>query len=454
VLAIEPDSGQSLTYAITGGNTNGVFAINSATGQLTVAKATIDYETLKQYNLMVQVTDNGTPTPQSNSATVTVNIANLNEPPTFLLPTSFTISENRSVGYVVGTVKAVDPEKNAIAYSITGGDPNAQFAINATTGQITVAKATIDYETRRQFVLQVKAQDNGSPANSRTQNVTVNIANINEAPAFLTPTTFSLAELAPNGTVVGTVRTVDPEGNSVSYSLTGGNLSNAFAINAATGQITVNNSAALNASSTPQFLLSIKATDNGSPSNSRTQTITVNLVRVNQPPAFTGTTTFTIPENRANGTTVGTVTAVDPEATAVTYAITAGNTNGAFVINSSTGVITVANRAALDYETTPQFLLTVKATDSGNPPASRTQTITINLTDIRRARVAASSTIPLPLTADNIGPALPMPTHISAAPTLLPFKKTKETPGLYSFLLFERIPELSNREDRSLLERL
>ncbi|MDZ4683669.1 MAG: cadherin repeat domain-containing protein, partial [Planctomycetaceae bacterium] len=221
VVATDPDPGQSLTYAITAGNTGNVFAINANTGQITVASPTLNFEGVNPYNLTVQVTDNGAPT-SSSSATVTVNITNLNEAPTFLAPTTFTISENRPVGQFVGDVNTSDPEGNTVTYSIIGGDPNAQFAINATTGVITVAKATINFETTPQFLLSVKAQDNGSPANSRTQTITVNIANLNEAPAFLTPTTFTISENRPVGQFVGDVNTSDPEGNTVTYSIVGG----------------------------------------------------------------------------------------------------------------------------------------------------------------------------------------------------------------------------------------
>ena len=41
-----------------------------------------------------------------------------------------------------------------------------------------------------------------------------------------------------------------------------------------------------------------------------------------------------------------------------------GNTGGAFAINATDGQITVANKAALDYETTPSFALTVEVEDS------------------------------------------------------------------------------------------
>src|SRR6185503_16072636 len=46
-----------------------------------------------------------------------------------------------------------------------------------------------------------------------------------------------------------------------------------------------------------------------------------------------------------------------------------------------TGAITVANAAMMDFETTPQFKLTVRAADKGSPQASSTAVVTINLFD-------------------------------------------------------------------------
>jgi len=339
VVATDPDPGQSVTYAITAGNTSNAFAINAATGQITVNSVPpINFELNPTFQLTVQVTDTGAPTALSSSATVTVNLLDLNEAPLFLQPTTFTISENRPVGQFVGDVNTSDPEGNTVTYSIVGGDPNAQFAINATTGVITVAKATINFEATPQFLLSVKAQDNGSPANSRTQTITVNIANLNEAPAFLAPTTFTISENRPVGQLVGDVNTSDPEGNTVTYSLVGGNPNAQFAINATTGVITVAK-ATINFEATPQFLLQVKAQDNGSPANSRTQTITVNIANLNEAPTFLAPTTFTIQENRPNGTVVGTVVTTDPEMNTVTYSITAGNTNNGFAINAASGQI-------------------------------------------------------------------------------------------------------------------
>ncbi|MDO7873536.1 Ig-like domain-containing protein [Hymenobacter sp. ASUV-10] len=88
---------------------------------------------------------------------------------------------------------------------------------------------------------------------------------------------------------------------------------------------------------------------------------------------------FSVAENSAAGTAVGTVTATDPEGQPLTYSITAGNTGGTFAIDPSTGAITVANPAALDFETMLSFALTVTASDG---PGSGSATVTVTLTDV------------------------------------------------------------------------
>ena len=69
---------------------------------------------------------------------------------------------------------------------------------------------------------------------------------------------------------------------------------------------------------------------------------------------------FNVDENSAATSSVGTVTATNPDpGETLTYTITAGNMFGAFSINGATGEITVNNAGALDFETTPVFNLTV-----------------------------------------------------------------------------------------------
>jgi hypothetical protein len=89
-------------------------------------------------------------------------------------------------------------------------------------------------------------------------------------------------------------------------------------------------------------------------------------------------------ENSPLATVVGSVSASDPDATDVLgYAITAGNADSKFAIDPLTGEITVAG--ALDFETTPQYVLTVTVTDNGVPALSETATITINVSDVNES---------------------------------------------------------------------
>jgi len=92
---------------------------------------------------------------------------------------------------------------------------------------------------------------------------------------------------------------------------------------------------------------------------------------------------FSVLENSSNGTAVGTVVAFDPDTlTPLTYSITAGNTNSAFAINPATGQITVANAAALNFESQTTFSLTVQVNDSDVLLGSDTATITIQVLNV------------------------------------------------------------------------
>ncbi|MGH3999108.1 MAG: cadherin domain-containing protein, partial [Pseudonocardiaceae bacterium] len=145
--------------------------------------------------------------------------------------------------------------------------------------------------------------------------------------------------------------------------------------------------------------VSWNATDGITPSNTATSTITVSLI--NDPPQPTGGP-FSIAENSANGSPVGTVAANDPDVGQThTFNITGGNAGNAFTIDPGTGAITVNNSAALDFETTPSFGLTVEVTDNDTSPLSSNTTVTINLSDANDPPVVTPATFALPENSAN-----------------------------------------------------
>ena len=112
---------------------------------------------------------------------------------------------------------------------------------------------------------------------------------------------------------------------------------------------TIATNAAATTITSSSFALVVKVQDNGTPLLSSQANINVNLnsANQNQPPVIINQT-FSVNGNSPNGTSVGSVVASDPDAgQTLTYSILSGNTNGAFSINASTGVITVANSTAL-----------------------------------------------------------------------------------------------------------
>ena len=91
-------------------------------------------------------------------------------------------------------------------------------------------------------------------------------------------------------------------------------------------------------------------------------------------------TANSISESAANGSAVGvTALATDADGTdTVSYSL-ASDHGGAFTIDASTGVVTIADNSLLDYETDAAPTVTVVATSTDGSTSN--QSFTINLTD-------------------------------------------------------------------------
>ncbi|MBI1348013.1 hypothetical protein GC163_17205 [bacterium] len=289
---------------------------------------------------------------------------------------AFSIAENSDFGTSVGMVTATDADPNdTMTYSFSGGNVGKAFDINSATGEIFVNKPyQLDFETSpTTYNLRVAVTDSAGVTRKSTVNVSVTDAN---DPPEIAGQMFSIAEHSPNGTAVGTVPATDPDASdTLTYSFSGGNVFNTFAIDSMTGEITVAKSARLDFATLSTYNLRVAVTDGGG--ITRKANVTVHVTDANEAPMISPQT-FMIIENSENGTSVGTVVASDPNMTdTLLYAITGGNVQHAFAIHAMTGEITVNNKFALDFEIRPTFNLSVQVTD--NHGASRKAVMTINL---------------------------------------------------------------------------
>ena len=90
-----------------------------------------------------------------------------------------------------------------------------------------------------------------------------------------------------------------------------------------------------------------------------------------------------IKENLPMGTVIGTlVTDAALPGQQYAFSIIGGNLGGAFAINPLTGEISVANPAAIDWEITTQFKLTVQVAVDGQVLRANTATVTMNVIDV------------------------------------------------------------------------
>ncbi len=383
----------SITYSLTDDD-GGRFMIDSGSGVVTVAGA-IDREADgASRNLTIRATSaDGSFFDQ----TFTINVNDVDEfdasVTTDVDGTLNAVSENAAVGTAVGiTASASDADAtiNTINYSLIDDD-GGRFAINPSTGVVTVA-AAIDREAdgpSRSVTVRATSADG-----SFTDQVFV--VNINDLDEFDTTATLDLDatvnevdENAAIGTTVGIIASAsdaDATNNTITYSLDDSD-GGRFAVDSSSGLITVAAAIDREADGTSRNITVRSTSSDGS------FTTAVFAIGVGDVDEFDVSTPIDsdvaanfVNENSAFGTTVGlTALASDADATdSVTYSLS-DSAGGRFAINSSSGLVTVSG--SLDFETSANHNITVRATSTDGSIA--TQVVTINVGDVNEAPVAA-----------------------------------------------------------------
>ena len=142
------------------------------------------------------------------------------------------------------------------------------------------------------------------------------------------------------------------------------------------------------------YCVTIRATDGDGAFVDQGFTVTVNDVAPTQPVDAAAPTGGTVQEGAPNTTAVGiTAFSTDVNGGTPTYTITAGNADGAFAIDSGTGVDHGRRRDQDRLRDPTSRLITVQATAGS---LSSTQDFTIQVTNARRPSPPTTTAAPIP----------------------------------------------------------
>ncbi|MEO8494560.1 MAG: Ig-like domain-containing protein, partial [Planctomycetota bacterium] len=91
-------------------------------------------------------------------------------------------------------------------------------------------------------------------------------------------------------------------------------------------------------------------------------------------------------ENAANGTLIGTASALDPDVGETFRYTLTNDAAGRFTIDNATGDVTVADGSRLNFEAASSYVITIRVVDSGG--LTRSETFTIGVRDLNETPIA------------------------------------------------------------------
>ena len=300
----------TLTYALVGPDASS-FTIETTSGQIKT-NAALDFETTPtSYSVVVSVRDNmtaadGMDTVVDDAIVVTINVTNVNEPPMITSGANIvTKPENTATSEILASYTATDPDvPTTFTWTLTGTDAG-DFVItkNSTTmdGELKFRnepnfESPTDQDNNNDYDVTVNVSDGTLSA---TQDVTINVTNVNEPPVITTVgstyVAFSVAENTATSVVLKTYMADDPESDTLTWSLSGHN--------ADTSDFTITTTGQLKFSNVPNYesptdnlmdnvynvTVNVRDTIGGSIDASIAVTVTVTNVDEDGTASFTGT---------------------------------------------------------------------------------------------------------------------------------------------------------------------
>jgi large repetitive protein len=333
--------------AVTQGSNGTVSIVDASTG-------TVSYTPNANFNGTDSYTYTVTSGGVTETATVNVTVAKVNDPGTFGGDTSGSADEDTNI---TGTLTFTDTADGATTpnFTVTSAASNGTATINASTGAWSYTP-NADYNGNDSFVVTVTDDD----GHTETQTISLTI----NAVADILADTVSTNE---DTAVTSNLLTNDSfEGTPTITAVTQGSNGTVSIVDASTGTVSYTPNANFNGSDSYTYTVT-----SGGVTETATVNVTVNAV--NDPGTFGGDTSGSGDED-TNITGTLTFTDTADGATTPNFTVSTNATNGTATINASTGAWSYTPNA--DYNGNDSFVVTV--TDDDGHTETQTISLTIN----------------------------------------------------------------------------
>ena len=339
-----------LTFSILSGNEDGLFAIDAASGRVTLAGSLTDRQAGIN-TLVVQAQD------MAGSATVTLTIVveEVNDPPTFALSSS-TLELDEDFGTNTDIV-VVNPDdgdaaiEQILTYSVSTNNVGfTTLTINAQSGTLTLTSIA---DAFGEATLTITVTDSSATNNEATQVLRLRVLPVNDPPAFsLSTTTLRVTEDFAQAITVSVVNPNDGDDDmeqTLTYSISPVSLGVVdISFDANSGQVILNSVADEN--SINPILFEITANDGGAVNNLFSQSFTLEIQPVdepgNDPPNVVLSTAVLTLDEDFGSASITVVSSDDGDGTnqPLTYSISTNNIGFATIsIDSNSGAITLSS---------------------------------------------------------------------------------------------------------------
>ncbi|XP_028349122.1 protocadherin gamma-B4 isoform X16 [Physeter macrocephalus] len=347
-----------------------------------VLKTPLDREEQTSYHLTLMALDFGDP-PLSSTAQIQVLVTDANDNPPVFSQELYRVElpENVLPGTTLLRVMATDQDEGVnaeITFCFTEAGQITQFDLNSHTGEITLLNA-LDFEEVKEYSIVLEAKDGGGMIAQCT--VEIEVLDINDnVPEVIFQ---SLPDLIMEDTKLGThiallkIRDKDSGHNGEVICKLEGDVPFKI-LNISRNTYKLVTDGVLDREQTPEYNITITATDRGKPplSSSSSKTLHIGDVNDNMPVFEQASYVVHVAENNPPGTSITQVRALDPDLGPnghVSYSIVASDlepsTLWSYVSVSAQSGVVFAQRA-FDHEQLRAFELTLQARDHGSPALS------------------------------------------------------------------------------------